>query len=179
MLAVYGRNLGRIFEHLGQKTACLILSTATGASFIVFCVCRSSWTNRMNLDAFFTAPQPIPFHRFSAATAIVLGATQLAMRKGGNVHRFIGRLWLVLMALVAMSSLFIHEINLWGRYSPIHLLSMWTLVSIGLTVYFARSGNIIRHRQSATVFCWLALIMTGFFTLLPGRITYEVLLTGG
>ena len=133
----------------------------------------------MNLDALFTAPQPIPFHVLSAAGAIGLGAAQLGMRKEGNVHRLMGRLWLVLMALVAMSSFFIHEINLWGRYSPIHLLSIWTLMSIGLTVYFARSGNIKRHRQSATVFYWLALFLTGFFTLLPGRIMYEVLLTGG
>ena len=105
----------------------------------------------MNLDALFTAPQPIPFHVLSAAGAIGLGAAQLGMRKGGNVHRLMGRLWLVLMALVA----------------------------IGLTVYFARCGNIKRHRQSATVFYWLALTLTGFFTLLPGRIMFEVLLTDG
>jgi len=101
------------------------------------------------------------------------------MRKGGSVHRVMGRLWLGLMALVATSSFFIHEINLWGRYSPIHLLSLWTLISIGLTVYYARSGNIKRHRQSATAFYWLALILTGFFTRLPGRIMYEVILVGG
>ena len=87
----------------------------------------------------------------SAAGAIGLGAAQLVMRKGGNVHRLMGRTCLVLMALVA----------------------------IGLTVYFARSGNIKIHRQSAIVFYWLALILTGFFTLLPSRIMYEVLLTGG
>ena len=133
----------------------------------------------MNLDALFTASQPTPFHALSAVGAPGLGAAQLVMRKGGNVHRLMGRLWLVLMALVAMSSFFIHEINLWGRYSPIHLLSMWTLVSIGLTVYFARSGNIKRQRKSATVLYWLALILPGLFTLLPGRIIYEVLLSGG
>ena len=66
-----------------------------------------------------------------------------------------------------------------GRYSPIHLLSPWTLISIGLTVYYARSGNITRHRQFATTFYWLALILTGFFALLPGRTMYEVLLAGG
>ena len=95
------------------------------------------------------------------------------------MHRLMGRLWLGLMALVATSSFFIHEINLWGRYSPIHLLSLWTLISIGLTVYYARFDNITRHKQFATTFYWLALILTGFFTLLPGRIMYEVLLAGG
>jgi len=132
----------------------------------------------MDLTALFTAPQPIPFHALSAAYAIALGAVQLLLRKGGSTHRLMGRLWLTLMALVAMSSFFIHEINLWGQYSPIHLLSLWVLISIGLTIYFARSGNIRRHRQSATAFYWLALILTGFFTLLPGRIMYEVFLAG-
>ena len=133
----------------------------------------------MNLDPLFSATQPIPFHALSATAAIGLGAAQLTMRKGGSMHRLMGRLWLGLMALVATSSFFIHEINLWGRYSPIHLLSLWTLISIGLTVYYARFGNITRHRQFATTFYWLALILTGFFTLLPGRIMYEVLLAGG
>lgn len=133
----------------------------------------------MNLDALLTAAQPIPFHALTAAGSVGLGAAQLFMRKGGNVHRLMGRLWLGLMTLVAMSSFFIHEINLWGQYSPIHLLSLWTLISIGLTVYYARSGNIRRHKQTATAFYWLALILTGFFTLLPGRIMYDVLLAGG
>ena len=126
-----------------------------------------------------SATQPIPFHALSATAEIRLGAAQLIMRKGGSVHRVMGRLWFGLMALVATSSFFIHEINLWGRFSPIHLLSLWTLISIGLTVYYARAGNIKRHRQSATAFYWLALILTGSFTLLPGRIMNDVLLAGG
>ena len=59
--------------------------------------------------------QPLPFHAFNAIGAIGLGATQRVIRKGGNLHRLMGRPWLVLMALVAMSSFSIHEINSWGR----------------------------------------------------------------
>jgi hypothetical protein len=66
---------------------------------------------RLNPDALFSATQPIPFHALSAVAAVGLGAAQLTMRKGGSVHRLMGRLWLGLMALVATSSFFIHEIN--------------------------------------------------------------------
>ena len=121
----------------------------------------------MNPDALLSAAQPIPFHALSATAAIGLGAAQLTMRKGGSVHRVLGRLWLGLMALVATSSLFIPDITLWGRYSPIHLLSLWTLIPIGLTVCCALATS--KDRQSATAFT-VGADPDRVFTLLPGRI---------
>ena len=47
--------------------------------------------------------------------------------------------WL-LMLLVAVTSFFIHKIELWGLYSP--FASLWTIVSVGLAVYYVRIGNI-------------------------------------
>ena len=73
------------------------------------------------------------------------------------------------MLFVSISSFFIHEIKLWGNYSPIHLLSIWTIFSVGLAIYFVRVGNIKRHRQVMIALYGFALILTGLFTLLPGR----------
>ena len=87
------------------------------------------------------------------------------------MQRLIGRLWLGLMTLVAISSFFICEINLWGQYSPIHLLSLWTLIAIGLTIYYARSCNIKRHKN-----CYgLLLARTDFdWTFYPATRPYHV-----
>ena len=127
------------------------------------------------MDILFNEPHPIPLHAIAAMIAIMLGGFQLIMKKGGILHRILGRVWLGMMLIVAFSSFFIHKIELWGAYSPIHLLSLWTIFSVGLAVYYVRVGNIRRHKQVMIAFYWLALILTGFFTLLPGRVMHQVL----
>ena len=119
-------------------------------------------------------PQPIPLHAIAAIMATLLGGTQLFMKKGGSIHKLIGYVWVGLMLFVSVSSLFIHKIRFWGEYSPIHLLSLWTIVSIILAIYFVRIGNIKRHRQAMIALYCFALILTGFFTLLPGRVMHQV-----
>lgn len=118
--------------------------------------------------------QPIPLHAIAALLAIILGGAQFAMKKGGMVHKLLGRLWVGLMLIVSVSSFFIHEIQLWGAYSPIHLLSIWTIFSLGLALYFVRVGNIKRHKQVMIALYGFALILTGFFTLMPGRVMHQI-----
>ena len=111
-----------------------------------------------------------------AMIAIILGGIQLSMKKGGAIHKLLGRIWVGLMLIVAISSLFIHEIKLWGAYSPIHLLSLWTIFSLGLGIYFVRVGNIKSHKQVMIALYFFALILTGFFTLMPGRVMHQILI---
>lgn len=117
---------------------------------------------------------PIPFHILVALAALVLGAVQFCMKKGTPLHKRIGWVWVGLMVGVSLSSFFIHELRLWGRYSPIHLLSVWTLLSLGIAVYFARIGNIKQHKIWMSAMYFLALVVTGLFTLLPGRIMHQL-----
>ena len=77
---------------------------------------------------------------------------------------------------VAITSFFIHEIKMWGDYSPIHLLSLWTIFILGVGVYYAREGNIKRHKQVMIATYFFALILTGFFTLMPGRVMHQILI---
>ena len=126
------------------------------------------------MDALLNAQQPIPLHAIAAMIAIILGGVQLSMKKGGKTHKLLGRIWVGLMLVVSFSSFFIHEIQLWGAYSPIHLLSLWTIFSVGLALYYVRIGNIKRHKQVMIALYGFALILTGFFTLLPGRVMHQV-----
>ena len=119
--------------------------------------------------------QPIPFHAILAMIAIILGGIQLSMKKGGPIHKLLGRIWVGIMLIVAITSFFIHEIKLWGAYSPIHLLSLWTIFSLGLGIYFIRVGNIKRHKQVMITLYFFALILTGLFTFMPGRVMHQIL----
>jgi len=127
------------------------------------------------MDILISQSQPIPLHAIAAMVAIILGGIQLSIKKGGKTHKLLGRIWVGLMLIVSFSSFFIHEIKLWGLFSPIHLLSIWTIFSVGLAIYFVRVGNIKRHKQVMVSLYVFALIVTGFFTLLPGRVMNQVI----
>ncbi len=98
----------------------------------------------MSLAPLLNADPAIQLHAFAALAAFGLGAVQLAAPKGTLPHRTLGWIWVVLMVIVAASSFWIHELRLWGPWSPIHLLAIFTLVVAGL------------------------------FTLMPGRIMHAV-----
>lgn len=127
------------------------------------------------MDPLLNAAPPIPMHAFAALAAIVLGAVQLVLPKGTMLHRSLGWTWVILMTVVAVSSFFISEMRVWGAFSPIHLLSALTLFSLVLSIRAARSGQLRRHMQGMRMMYGLALLLTGAFTLLPGRIMHQVL----
>jgi len=123
----------------------------------------------------FAAAPPIPLHTLAAGIALLLGAAQLGLAKGTLLHRWMGRLWACLMALVALTSLFIHELKIWGLYSPIHLLSIWTLFALCWGGWLARTGRITAHKRVMVSFYCLGLVLTGLFTLSPGRMLHSIL----
>ena len=123
----------------------------------------------------FQAAAPIPFHALAALAAARLGAMQLWRPKGGRLHRQLGYLWAALMAGVAISGLFIHELRMIGPFSPIHLLSLITLASLWIAISRARRRDIAGHRRVMLLLFWLALVLTGAFTFWPGRVMHQVL----
>jgi uncharacterized membrane protein len=107
-------------------------------------------------------------------TAFAVGVVQLSAPKGTIPHRLIGWSWAALMLIVAISSLFIHQIRLWGPWSPIHLLSILVLVTLPLAVLHARRHDVRRHRTAMLMLFTGALVIAGVFTFLPGRIMHAV-----
>ena len=132
----------------------------------------------IDLQPLWAEPFPVAPHAVLAILALVLGAAQLVLPKGTLGHRFVGYVWVGLMAGVAVSGLFIHGIKLWGLFSPIHLLIPVTLYLVYHGVLAARRGDIKRHRIKMLSLFFLALVVTGAFTLLPGRIMHQVLFGG-
>ena len=122
----------------------------------------------------FSQTHPIPLHAIAAILAIIVGGMQLYMKKGGATHKLLGYVWVGLMLIVSVSSFFIHEIKLWNIYSPIHLLSAWTIFSLGLAIYYVRISNIKRHKQVMIMIYGFALVLTGFFTFMPGRVMHQI-----
>ena len=128
----------------------------------------------MSLAPLLDAAPAIPLHAFAAMAAFVLGIVQLAAPKGTLPHRTLGWIWVALMAVVAISSFWIHQIRLFGPWSPIHLLSILTPVMLVLGVVYARRHNVRGHRITKISVFAGALIVAGLFTFVPGRIMHAV-----
>jgi uncharacterized membrane protein len=128
----------------------------------------------MSLAPLLNAAPAIPVHAFAAIAAFVLGVVQLAAPKGTLPHRTLGWIWVCLMLSVAVSSFWIHQIRLVGPWSPIHLLSIFTLVTVPLGVWRAHRHQVADHRLIMTLIFSGALVVAGLFTLLPGRIMHAV-----
>jgi uncharacterized membrane protein len=131
----------------------------------------------MTLEPLLNASPAIQFHVATVVPAALIGGIMLLMRKGTSLHRMAGRLWIVLMVLTALSSFFIHEINLVGGFSPIHILSVVVLVSAAEVVRSARRRDFVRHQRLVKSLYFGAIGIAGLFTLLPGRIMHEVVFT--
>ncbi len=106
--------------------------------------------------------------------AFALGLVQFAARKGTIPHRTVGWIWVILMLVVSISAFFIHEIRLWGLWSPIHLLAIFTLLMLPLAIWHARRHAVDRHRWTMIGIFTGGLIIAGLFTFVPGRIMHAV-----
>jgi uncharacterized membrane protein len=128
----------------------------------------------MSLAPLLEAVPAIPLHAFAAMTAFVLGLVQFAAPKGTLPHRTIGWIWVLLMAGVAISSFWIQQLRIVGPWSPIHLLSIFTLIMLPLAVWQAHRHRVAVHRFAMIGIFTGALVIAGLFTLLPGRIMHAV-----
>ncbi|MGO9947284.1 MAG: DUF2306 domain-containing protein [Steroidobacteraceae bacterium] len=128
----------------------------------------------MSLAPLLQAGFAIQLHAFAAMTAFALGIVQLTAPKGTIPHRTIGWIWVTLMVGVSISAFFIHRIRLWGPWSPIHLLAIFTLVMSPIAVLRARRHQVAQHRLAMIFIFFGALVIAGLFTLVPGRIMHAV-----
>jgi uncharacterized membrane protein len=132
----------------------------------------------MTLEPLIAAGPVVETHAFAAILGLGLGALQFAMPKGTPGHRYLGRIWVGLLAFVALSSFGIHIVRQIGPFSWIHGLSLLTLGTLAAGIALARMGRIEAHRWTMIGLFAGGLVITGLFTLMPGRVMYRVLFTG-
>jgi uncharacterized membrane protein len=128
----------------------------------------------MSLAPLLNASPTIQAHAFAAMAAFALGFVQLSAPKGTLPHRAMGFVWVALMLAVVISSFFIHVIRLWGPWSPIHLLSIFTLGVLPIGVWRAHKHDVAGHRRTMIGLFTGALVVAGIFTFYPGRIMHAV-----
>jgi uncharacterized membrane protein len=109
-------------------------------------------------------------HLFAAVGALALGPLALWLRKGSRLHRGAGYAWITLMLGAALSSAFIRDFRLPNvlGYTPIHALTLATLVGVGLGLWHISQRNAKRHRRAMQL-TYAGAIAAGVLALLPER----------
>lgn len=133
----------------------------------------------MNLAPLMTASPAVQIHVASAVAAMALGALVLFRRKGGRHHKLMGRAFGIAMLVAALSSFWISGIRMVGPFSPIHLISVWTLIAVVLGVIQARRGDLRAHRGTMVGLYAGGIGVAGGLSLLPGRVMNEIVFTSG
>jgi len=120
----------------------------------------------------------VQIHAGFAAFVLLLTAGIFSMPKGSPLHRSMGWIWVISMAVIAISSFWINEMRWIGPFGPIHLLSAFVLYSLVTGVRAARSGRVIEHKRTMKNLALYGLLVAGAFTFLPGRLMHDVFLGG-
>ena len=109
-------------------------------------------------------------HLLAALWALVFGAVQLAAAKGSRRPRWLGWSWMLAMVITAVSSFWLHgDLALLGPFSVIHLLSVWILVCVAISLLAIRRRHLSTHRNFL-IGAYLGLLGAGLGALAPGRL---------
>ena len=128
----------------------------------------------MNLGLIAHAPLAVKIHLVTVIPAFVIGTWLIFFStKGARVHRGLGVVYLTLMTVTAITTLFVRVIDP-GKLSLIHLFIPLTLGGVIMTVVALRRGNIAGHKRSMIGLYVGALLIAGGFTFLPGRLMHAV-----
>lgn len=111
-------------------------------------------------------------HLMTVVPAIPLGTYVILSRKGGARHKLLGKIWLSLMFVTAIETLFIRNVN-HGQFSWIHLFTLLTFVAVPRAIISARQGRIETHKTHLRNFFIGALVIAGLTAFAPGRTMWQ------
>ena len=110
----------------------------------------------------------IMIHVATVIPAIPLGAYLLLAPKGGERHKQLGKLWLVMMVTTASAAIFIKT---GGSYSFIHIFIPMTFWASFKVISSARRGDMKTHKKEILSLYLGALAIPGIVAFaLPGRL---------
>jgi uncharacterized membrane protein len=132
----------------------------------------------MTLEPLLHAPLSVRIHVATVVPAFIIGTWLIFFsRKGAPYHRFFGMLYLALVTVAAISTLWVHQLMpngpFWGL-SPIHLFIPLALFGVVGALRGAWTHNVAMHRGAMLGVYIGGMLIAGGLTFLPGRIMHAV-----
>lgn len=123
----------------------------------------------ITFEPFLIAPLAIQIHIVSAVISLALLPPVLWRLRRDKWHKTLGYVWITAMVVTAMSSFWISEIKIIGRFSPLHLLAVLSLVTLYLSIRSVTKGDNRGHQQALRNLSTFGLGIPSVLNFLPGR----------
>jgi len=131
----------------------------------------------IDLAPILALPMPIKLHLATVLPAFAIGTYLIFVSaKGTPHHRALGYIYLTLMTITAVTTLFIHEVNPSGfmGLSFVHLFIPLTIYGVVMAIVGARTHNVRRHRNSMIALYLGGFVVAGGTAFGPGRMLNQV-----
>lgn len=121
------------------------------------------------LSVFTQADLAVQIHIAAALTSIALIPFVLWRSRRDGLHKKLGYVWVTAMAITSLSAFAISSFPVIGPFSPLHLLAVFALGSLFVSVRWAIRGNIAAHQKSLRSLATYALGIPMVLNFLPDR----------
>ncbi|WP_218598193.1 DUF2306 domain-containing protein [Polaribacter sp. NJDZ03] len=111
-------------------------------------------------------------HLITVVPCVFIGAYLLAVKKGTPFHRDLGKIYMLLMMITAIITLFMPAYvgpQVLNHFGFIHLFSFLTLYSIPTAIIAIKKKQIKKHKLKMIFLYVGAIVIAGGFTFTPGR----------
>jgi len=118
-------------------------------------------------------------HLGTVFPAFLIGTFLLLNRKGTPAHKVLGKIYMSLMLVTAIVTLFMSARvgpTLLGHFGFIHLFSFLVFYLVPTAYLALRGGNIKKHRDSMIGLYVGGILIAGGFTFVPGRLLHSWLI---
>ena len=120
------------------------------------------------------------FHLGTVFPAFLIGSYLLINRKGTSWHKLLGKIYMCLMLVTAVITLFMSaEVGptLLGHFGFIHIFSLSVFYTVPAAFLAVRNGNIKAHQGNMLGLYIGGLLIAGSFAFMPGRLLHGWLFT--
>ena len=117
-------------------------------------------------------------HLATVLPCFVIGTVLLLIKKGTTIHKNFGRIYMILMMITAIITLFMPaEVGsrFLNHFGWIHSFSFLTIYTVPTAYWAIKKGNVKAHKRKMIILYFGAIIIAGGFTFTPGRYLYNLI----
>ncbi len=111
-------------------------------------------------------------HLATVVPCFLIGTLLLLIKKGTKIHRFLGKIYMILMMITAIVTLFMPAQvgpRVLSHFGWIHSFSFLTIYTVPTAYTALQRGDIETHKRKMILLYFGAIIIAGGFTFVPGR----------
>jgi uncharacterized membrane protein len=137
----------------------------------------------ININYLNTAQQEMNYHDLmnlhllTVIPCFIIGTVLLLIKKGTGIHKLFGKIYMVLMLVTALVTLFMPAHvgpTVFNHFGWIHLFSFLALYTVPTAYIAIKKGNVKSHKRKMILLYFGAIIIAGGFTFTPGRYLHHV-----